>query len=231
MYQNNPIEPVTPDLAKYLFDKCYEISETSTCNKRQIGAVLQLQNGIVIEGSNGSKEDSCKSKGFEYCTRDSSIGTLEFLTCPSYCAEGEAMITAYSQNYDLKNARLFTTGFPCKRCKDLIIHFGIDEVYFSEYKEGAPRFYEELYAAEMTSRGIKVFKMITDKTEYKLQELDFNPEFKDVASRTMVTPGESWIQLFFDKEYKQTMLEVLLMLKAHTHHPECIDGLVVNPIL
>ena len=215
MHQYSPLEPITPELAKSFLDQCYELSKTSTCNIRELGAVLQTTNGMVFEGSNGSKKYSCKAEGSKYCTRDKSVGALEYLTCPSLCAEGECMLDAYIQKQDLKNARLYTTSFPCQRCKDLIIHFEIGEVYFSIYKEGSPRLYEELYAAEMTSRGIKVVECIkTEAEEYVLKKIVFDREFESFARNAMITPGDAWLDMFFDTEYRTAIFASLMDLKT-----------------
>ncbi len=233
MYQNSPIDPITPDSKDYyLFEMCDVLRELSTCNKRQVGAGLQLTNGMVFEGSNGSKEESCKAKGSEYCTRDKSVGVLEYLTCPSLCAEGEPMLDAYILQQDLKNARLFTTGFPCQRCKDLIIHFEIGEVYFGAYKEGSPRMYEDLYAAEMTSRGIKVFEWVKTEAEYILKELVFNREFETFARNAMITPGDAWLRLIFDERYRKNIRAILEDFKDRIEPvPENFNELNVRAIL
>ena len=229
MYRDTSIAPKS---VNDLFDRCYELSKTSTCNKRDVGAVLQLSNEDLFEGSNGSKEHPCKLMGPEYCTRDSSVGTLEYLTCPSYCAEGEAILKAYLQEQDLENAKLFTTGFPCQRCKDLIIHFKLGEVYFSTYKNGSPRLFEELYAAEMTSRGIKVFETIETELGYALNKIVFERGFELFARNARITPGESWLKLFLDETYRNNMLHLLQWLKNRTTPiPENFNGLTVQAIL
>lgn len=232
MYQNIPVEQITPELAKPFLDRCYELSKTGTCNIREIGALLQLTNGMVFEGSNGSKEDSCKAKGPEYCTRDKSVGALEYLTCPSLCAEGRTMLDAYILQQDLKNARLFTTGFPCQRCKDLIIHFEIGEVYFGAYKEGYPRLHEMLYAAEMTSRGIKVFECVKTEAEYILKEIVFDREFEAFARNAMITPGDAWLSLLLDTGYRTEILAILQDFKNRTEPiPKNFKGVGMRVIL
>ena len=139
------------------------------------------------------------------------------------------MLKAYLQEQDVENAKLFTTGFPCRRCKDLIIHFGLCEVYFGAYKKGTPRLFEELYAAEMTSRGIKVFELVKTESDHTLNEIVFEKEFETFARNAMITPGESWLQLFFDEDYRNSVLHLLQGLKDKTTpSSETFNGLTIQ---
>ncbi|MBU4245905.1 MAG: hypothetical protein ABIF85_06795 [Nanoarchaeota archaeon] len=138
-------------LDRYEFLKGYE--ENSHCNKRHVAALLNL-NGRNYVGVNGDEYCSCKEKGLDFCARDKNYG-LEFVTCPSLCAEGSAILTALfygvdSSEWTVKDARAFlenkiadkalsrgiliSTGFPCERCTSMIMDTGIGEVYFGQFK-------------------------------------------------------------------------------------------------
>ena len=187
---------------KLFMDLCYEASETSTCNKRQVGAILVLENGRYYDGSNGNKRHSCKAAGPNHCTRDERTFGLEFLTCPSVCAEGEVMLQALFAGEEQGGGRLFTTGFPCERCKDLVIHFGISQVYFSNYKNGQPRLYEALYAAQMVTRGVSLYQYTEMDGHPVVERTTFNPDMLSFARMSAITPGDSWLGLMLDPRYR-----------------------------
>ena len=44
MYQDNS-NSIVPKSVKVLLDRCSKLSKSGTCNKRDVGALLQLSNG------------------------------------------------------------------------------------------------------------------------------------------------------------------------------------------
>lgn len=212
MYLNNQIEMFAP-IAKIMLNRCHELSKTSTCNTYKVGSVLMLHNGREYYGSSGNKIDSCIKKGDNYCARDKSVETLEYLTCPSFCAEGEAILKANVENQNLKGAALFTTGFPCKRCKDLIIHFGIDTLVFSSYKNGHPRLHEDLYASQMISRGIGIYELNGKNGDSALINTTILQIPDSLLEENKILSGEFWLKMLFDIDYKSALLKNLLEIK------------------
>src|SRR4030042_5408228 len=205
------------DLVYRLLQKCREYSQNSSCNVRQTGAALVLQTGETYIATNGRQSDSCKEKGPDYCQRDKSIDALEYITCPSLCAEGNVMIGALSENNDLTDSTLVTTDFPCQRCKDLIMYFRISELYFAAYKEGEPRFYEGFYSAQMTSRGVSVNEVLVSEEgdpEYVIRTHKHDPGVEEFALWSTGTSGESWLRLMFDGEYREWIRQRLIQMQA-----------------
>ena len=79
--------------------------------------------------------------------------------------------------------------------------------------------YEDFYAAEMTSRGIKIFKLDKTEANYKLTEIVFDKEVEAFARRNSLALLESWLRLFFDEKYRKTMLKLLMDLKSRAAPP------------
>lgn len=205
MYSND-LQLVAP-IVKTFIDKCYEIAETSTCNKRKTGAILELPNGGIFFGSSGSKGEPCNTVGQNYCARNSTFSLLEYLTCPSPCAEGDAMLYALDAKLKLSGSKLFTTGFPCQRCKDFIIGFGISEVYFNGYKENSIREHEKIYVAQMVSQGTKVFHL---DDQGKLEQLVATDNEIKESKKEEIYAVEFWMELMFNKEFRKDKFEQII---------------------
>lgn len=148
---------MTHDFISDRFEFLNWYKDFSHCNKRHVAAMLNL-NGRNYVGLNGNRYYSCKEKGPDFCTRDKRYG-LEYVTCPSSCAEGSAILTALFDGVDssewsaeeirtylenkienkaLSGGILITTGFPCERCTSIIMDTGISEVYFGRFKDENP---------------------------------------------------------------------------------------------
>tara|TARA_Y100000310_G_C20617610_1_gene781489 strand:+ start:644 stop:1330 length:687 start_codon:yes stop_codon:yes gene_type:complete len=156
------------ELVVRLYEHALDMGQRSHCHKLQVGAALVLPDGSVHGGANGSVRESCL--GSDYCSR-SEDPRLQYLTCPSACAEGTAIIGAlHGRDYDyssLKGGEIVTTIFPCDRCVDLIIGLELDAVYFGSFKNGVPRPIRLYHVKQMEARDLKVFKIKPEAPEGK----------------------------------------------------------------
>lgn len=120
MCQNNRI-----GRGEYFLDVAKLTSKRSTCPKKQVGAVLTLDNRIIATGYNGvlpnqNHEDGIDEEGV------------------THTVHAEANIIAFCARHGIKTegAILWTTLSPCDKCAELIIQSGIKEVSFIEvYRE------------------------------------------------------------------------------------------------
>jgi deoxycytidylate deaminase len=198
---------------------CYKIAESSTCNKRKMGAILELRlAGEIFYGSSGSKTMPCKKQGPEYCQRGNGNGTpdtvrgtdfelLEYLKCPSHCAEGEAILKALVRRLSFNDSRLFITGLPCRRCTELISGLGISEVYFNGFKENSIRPHERHYVAQMVSHGTKVFHL--DNSGKLMPLMPTNKE-KEASKRVRMHDVEFWKHIMLDERFRKEKLDEIL---------------------
>ncbi len=216
------------ELVIQIFEELKKPEGENLCNKRRIDAALVLSNGEMYGGTNGSIYDSCARKGHDFCRRDYGVGALEYVTCPSPCAEGSAILNAIGPAHSLsaesiiaalfdekvlEGSTLISTYFPCNRCRSIIIDAGINELYFGKYKEGKPRLKDAFHAAQMISSGVKIYRILERLNERRsmepaIKEIDPGPDLKSFTAGKLRTSGEAYIRMLFDKKYRAYMKEV-----------------------
>lgn len=143
--------------------------EHSGCNKVKIGAGLFSKDDKwdAIYGANGVVEGSCIEKGPDYCSRVRGDDIQkEFNSCPSACAEGTVLLWATFYLPNIDNSYLICTRSPCERCTAYLlflaeIEYGIDELYFGEYKgnEDEPRLKDIFHIDTLIDAGISVHQI------------------------------------------------------------------------
>ncbi len=153
------------------------------CIERNVHAALVTEGNEIYYGQNGCEADPCTKKGG--CTREN--GPAEYVTCPSFCAEGSAIfkalglddksikainelgLSSYLADYIssllfdekvLEGSEIITTDLPCPRCISIASDAGIREIWFGNYKKIKPRLIDAYRAAGLTSSGIKLHRII-----------------------------------------------------------------------
>ena len=109
------------------------VTERSTCERRQVGAVLVKNNQIIASGYNGAPKGITHC-GVSGCLRkrlDVPSGQKHEL-CRGVHAEQNTIIQAAVNGTSLVNSVLYTTNFPCTICAKLIINAEIKTVYVLE---------------------------------------------------------------------------------------------------
>ena len=126
------------ELDKKMMAYAIDISQLSTCCRRQVGCVIMTANKSYSYGYNHQPKKivSCKSKG--QCIRD--IEHIEHGKNVEYCygihAEHMAIEKAIEKGLDLNGATLYCTHSPCSTCVKEIIDVGIsDIVYLNKYPD------------------------------------------------------------------------------------------------
>ena len=223
-----------------LFEEAKRSMRLSTCNIRQTGAVLLLQNGSIYGAANGSSVDSCKSKGKDYCQRDNSVDGLEYLTCPSLCAEGSAVITAMNDHGEdaIKESIFISTDFPCDRCKNLIIDYKVGKLYFGGFKENEPRLRDLFFAAQMSAYGVSVNQISESAVtggkgiKYIIRGHKPDPQLERRAMMSMRNKGQHYVRLILDEGFRKQYSDHLSNLKrmGPTSQPESCR-LTAKPLL
>lgn len=116
-----------PTWDEYFMSIVKEAAKRSTCDRKNVGAVIVKDNRIIATGYNGSPRGAphCDEAGHLLKSidgRDSCVRTIH--------AEVNAITHARE---DLNGATLFVTAFPCFECSKLIINAGIVKIYYDEY--------------------------------------------------------------------------------------------------
>lgn len=106
--------------------------EKSTCLRRQVGAAVITDFGIISRGYNHSVLSPCKE-----CLRQKlnvPSGQRSEL-CLAIHAEEDALIKASNTVIDISKCSLVCTNFPCSHCAKTIVAYGIKRVYYRENYE------------------------------------------------------------------------------------------------
>jgi dCMP deaminase len=118
---------------EYFMQIAYLCAKRSTCLRRQVGAVIVLDNQIISTGYNGacSKLEECIDVG---CLRDEQgIRSGErHEICRAVHAEQNAIIQAAVRGVSLKGGTVYCTHSPCILCAKMIVNAQIKRCVVSE---------------------------------------------------------------------------------------------------
>ena len=111
---------------KYFINIAKEVSKRSTCNRKNVGAVIVRDKTILSTGYNGS------IKGLPHCDE---IGH-EMIN--GHCvrtthAEANAIVQAAKNGVKINNSEIYVTASPCYDCFKLIVNAGINTIYYLEF--------------------------------------------------------------------------------------------------
>ena len=104
----------------------HEVATRSTCDRKNVGAVIVRKKSILSTGYNGSLQGlpHCDEVGHEmengHCVR-----TIH--------AEANAIVQAARNGIQIEDAEIFITASPCYNCFKMIANAGIKKIYFGEF--------------------------------------------------------------------------------------------------
>lgn len=119
------------------YDQCFmEIAETvskrSTCDRKNVGAVITLNGYVVATGYNGAP------RGMPHCN-DPDVGhELVDMGGRMSCirtahAEANALVQAARHGAKVEGGTCYTTASPCYECMKLLINAGIITIICKEF--------------------------------------------------------------------------------------------------
>lgn len=114
-----------PDWHEFFYSIAYAAATRSTCNRKQVGAVLVKDNRVLSIGYNGSPpgEAHCIDIGCQlehgHCTR-------------TVHAEANAIATAARFGVSVDGAQLYCTLEPCPACTNLCLSAGVKTLSWRE---------------------------------------------------------------------------------------------------
>ncbi len=126
-----------PSWDEYFMKIASDVSERSTC-RRQVGAIITVDNIIVSSGYNGSP------KGLKHCADNGGcmreLNNIPSGTKQEFCravhAEQNAIIQAAVTGVKIKGGTLYVNTYPCSICTRMIINSEIKRiVYDSDYSD------------------------------------------------------------------------------------------------
>ena len=119
------------DWDRYFMSLAKKVASRSTCLRRQVGAVLVLENRVLATGYNGAPSGlpHCEELG---CLRDMlrvPSGERQEL-CRALHAEQNALIQAAIYGVSVKGATLYCTHRPCITCAKILVNAGVARVVY-----------------------------------------------------------------------------------------------------
>ncbi len=110
------------------------MAQRSTCRRRQVGAVLAMDNHIISTGYNGAPPGMEHCTDIGYCLRQqlNIPSGQQHEICRGVHAEQNAIIQAAIHGTSTKGAVIYTTHFPCSICARILVSAGVTKVYCGE---------------------------------------------------------------------------------------------------
>lgn len=111
---------------KYFINIALEVAKRSTCDRKNVGAVIIRDKTILSTGYNGSIRGlpHCDEVGHEmvnnHCVRTTH-------------AEANAIVQAAKNGVKIDKSEIFVTASPCYDCFKLITNAGIQKIYYLEF--------------------------------------------------------------------------------------------------
>ncbi len=121
----------------------------STCDRKNVGAVIVRDRTILSTGYNGS------IRGMPHCDE---VGHLmESGHCVATIhAETNAILQAAKNGVNINKAELYTTASPCWNCFKMVVNAGIQRIYYGE-------FYRDKRSLEVAGKlGIELVALLDD---------------------------------------------------------------------
>lgn len=114
------------DWHSYFMHIATAVASRSTCDRKNVGALIVREKNILSTGYNGSirSQPHCDDVGHDmingHCVR-----TIH--------AEANAIIQAARHGANINGADIYTTASPCWECFKLIANSGIKRIFYGEF--------------------------------------------------------------------------------------------------
>jgi dCMP deaminase len=148
-----------PDWDSYYMAIARTVASRSSCLRRQVGAVIVVDNTIISAGYNGTPMGvrNCSDGGCPRCASEAPPGA-GYDTCICVHAEQNAIVLAARHGNSTKGGTLYTTLRPCFGCAKEAIQAGIVAMVYAEPFEYEAAL-EEVYRSLIRDSGIEVRKL------------------------------------------------------------------------
>ncbi|MFC2091545.1 cytidine/deoxycytidylate deaminase family protein [Elusimicrobiota bacterium] len=110
----------------YFMSIAAQVATRSTCDRKQIGAVIVKNRTILSTGYNGS------ISGMAHC--DEAGHMMENGHCVATIhAEANAIIQAARNGVCINESHIYITASPCWNCFKLMANAGVKKIYYGEF--------------------------------------------------------------------------------------------------
>ena len=131
----------------------------STCDRKNVGAVIVRDRTILSTGYNGS------IRGMPHCDDEGHL--IEAGHCVATIhAETNAILQAAKNGVNIDNAEMYTTASPCWNCFKMMANAGIRRIYYGE-------FYRDRRSLEVAARiGVELVPLMEDGLEEPVEGME-----------------------------------------------------------
>ena len=110
----------------YFMNIAKQVASRSTCDRKQVGAVIVRDKTILSTGYNGS------IRGMPHC--DEAGHMIENDHCVATIhAEANAILQAAKNGVRIESAEIYITASPCWSCFKMMANAGIKKIYYGEF--------------------------------------------------------------------------------------------------
>jgi len=120
------VKKVRVSWEKYFMNIAIEVATRSTCDRKNVGAVIVREKTILSTGYNGS------IKGLPHCD-EVGCEMIDGHCVRTTHAEANAIVQAAKNGVRIDSAEIFVTASPCYNCFKLIANAGIKKIYYNEF--------------------------------------------------------------------------------------------------
>ena len=131
----------------------------STCDRKNVGAVIVRDRTILSTGYNGS------IRGMPHCDDEGHL--IEAGHCVATIhAETNAILQAAKNGVNIDTAEMYTTASPCWNCFKMMANAGIRRIYYGE-------FYRDRRSLEVAARiGVELVPLMEDGLEEPVEGME-----------------------------------------------------------
>lgn len=168
---------------EYYMEIAQTVAKRSNCLRRDVGALIVLENGIVSTGYNGTPFGikNCNDGGCPRCSSNALTHT-GYDNCICVHAEQNALLLAAKRGIAINKSSIYVTLRPCLNCLVYMIQAGICEIVYEKgFAYGEEK--EEIYHALVNDSHI-LFRQLEEGKQ--LEELDQTEE--DFVRQSPLTP-------------------------------------------
>jgi len=142
------MRPPRPGWDAYYLGIARAVAARASCSRRQVGAVIVVDNAIIATGYNGTPigVKNCNEGGCPRCASEAPTGA-GYDACICVHAEQNAIVFAARHGNATQGGVLYTTLRPCFGCAKEAIQAGIRRIVFAEpfaYEEELEEVYRRL---------------------------------------------------------------------------------------
>lgn len=122
-----------PSWDEYYLGIARAVAARASCRRRQVGALVVVDNAIIATGYNGTPEGmtNCLDGGCVRCkNRETYAASVGYDVCICVHAEQNALITAARFGNSIEDAVIYSTLRPCFDCTKAMVQAKVHTIYY-----------------------------------------------------------------------------------------------------